>query len=128
MPNAGYRPQGPKRQINRIMSFDDVKTQAQLVAVPDDGVYKLEVEFAALRSDGNFSEKRPSAWYTRTARVENTNGNLRVLRPEADLTSQDDLGWKVFLDPFSENVMISVQGSMGTTVSWTVTSRLYVQL
>lgn len=128
MPNAGYRPSGPPRQINRIVTFDNHKTQGQLISVPDEGVYRLMVEFMARRSDGNYPAARPSACYNRTARIENTNGHVRVIRPEADLTSQDDLSWKVFMDPFSENVMVSVAGGVGATVEWTITSRLYVQL
>lgn len=128
MPNAGYRPQGPHVQINKVVSHDAVQTTLQVVPVPDEGVYRLEVEVMGLRTDGIFPANRPSACYTRHARIANTGGHVTVYRPEADLTSQDDLSWRVFLDPWSANVRVSVQGGAGATVSWTAVSRLFVQL
>lgn len=128
MPNAGYRPEGPHLQIARVTTNDAAKTPIQVIPVPDEGVYQLDLRIFGLRTGGSQGPVKGSACYNRSARITNTGGQVTVFGPETKLTSQDDKTWRVYVEPWSNNVQVSVQGSVGSAVNWTAEARLFVQL
>lgn len=129
MPNAGYRPQGPEPQVSRLTTFNGAKTALQVVAVPDEGVFRFEVEIFASRLAGINGADGDCAIYNRVARVKNLHGQVSVYSVHTPVTSEDPhVGWKVYVEPWSANVQVSVQGASGVQVAWTAVSRLHVQL
>jgi hypothetical protein len=117
---------GMSNSIATINTTDNSVSILDTIATTTDSEVYIVSIVTGRRTGGTAGANGDAAAYERKARIKNIGGVVTIHDPEAEYTSEDQIGWQCYFDTSGSDIVLRVQGATNNNVTWKSSTKVMV--